>query len=183
MVSILAAIAFVGCGAQDSETSAGCILPPAGFSDRDLLGRWTSPPNPDSRFDILVFREDGLYKQIIHLDSPEYDYESGWLPWRIEYADDGVPYLYLTGMRLYAYLPGLLERGVVGGGDRYFLDWCRPVEMPGGKQIFQGIQMPPGEGVLTVHGVPSRFAQPPRGIRLELLAVSDNYGWYYELEE
>ena len=183
-VAILLGTIALGACAPDRKTESGCILPPQGFTQKELVGTWISYPRvAGNRFDTLVIRGDGFYRQIIHIDDPVFDYESEWLPWHLEYAEDGVPYLHLTGMRLYAYLPGLIEKGVIGGGDQYFLDWCRPVIMPGGKEIFEGVQMPPGIGVLVVKGTPNRFAQPPRGVTLEPLSVSDTYSWWYEVEE
>jgi len=139
--------------------------------------------NRDFGSDTLVIREDGLYKQTIDLKVPDFHYESDWLPWRLEYAEYGTAYLYLTGMRLYAFNPYLIEDGVVGGGDYSYLDFCRgPSVMPDGKEVYMGVQMPPGEGVLFVLSEPKRFVQPPRGFSLTLLPQSDTSSWYYELQ-
>ncbi len=84
-------------------------LPPAGFSEADLVGTWVATRLGDS--DTLVIREDGTYKQIIHVeytdytDEPDVDYESDWQPWWLEYHESGIPYLHLKGMRFCAINP------------------------------------------------------------------------------
>ena len=166
-----------------TDTTMPC-QPPEGFAEADLVGTWASIQKIDFGGDTLVIREDGLYKQTIDIKMPDFHYESDWQPWRVEYSENGVVYLHLTGMRLYAFNPNLIEEGVVGGGDAWFVDFCSgPVVMPDGKEVYPGVQMPPGEGVLVVQSVPKRFVQPPRGFHLSLLPVSDVSGWSYELQE
>jgi hypothetical protein len=121
-----------------------------------------------------MIRGDGLYKQIIHLDVPLFEYESDWLPWRIEYSDIGTPYLFLDGYRLYAFNPEFIDSETVGGGDGKWFDFCRRTRE----------RMPPGEGMLIVSGVPIRFNQPPRGIELSFPSYSpENSPWTYTLQE
>jgi hypothetical protein len=79
-----------------------CTPPPEGFSEQDLVGTWEGRSIGIS--DTLIIREDGTYKQIIHINyetEPDIDYETDWQPWRLEYVD-GIPYLHLEGMRLCA---------------------------------------------------------------------------------
>jgi hypothetical protein len=168
-----------------SEDTTLC-QPPEGFSEADLVGTWASMVNRDLRTDILVLRDDGLYRQAIDLKAYDFHYESDWLPWRVEYAEYGTAYLYLTGMRLYAYNPDWIEDGVVGGGDYSYLDFCRgPSVMPGGIEVYVGVHMPPGEGVLRVsRDLPLAFLhRSPRGFSLSLLPQSDTSSWFYELQD
>jgi hypothetical protein len=127
---------------------------------------------------LLIIREDGKYKQIINLKTPAVDYESDWLPWSIEYDENGLPYLHMEGMRLCAYAPDLIDCEQVGGGEEdqslfnagYWYDFCK-----------KEMTLMPNEGTLIVLGVPERFVQPPRGIELRLLMYTES-SWGYELE-
>jgi hypothetical protein len=171
------------CGVLSAGDSNPC-LPPPGFEEADLVGTWTSVENLENRSDTLILREDGFFKQIINIEEPEFHFESDWLPWRVEYAENGVVYVHLTGMRLYAFAPHLIGQEVVGGDGGTFLDFCQgAVLMPDGKEVFPGVTMPPGEGVLTVMSVSSQFVQPRRGIYLALLPVSETAGWSYQLQD
>jgi len=177
-------ILLAACSSGSEDTTP--CQPPEGFNEADLLGTWVSAQNRDFGSDILVIREDGLYKQTIDLKVPDFHYESDWLPWRLEYAEYGTAYLYLTGMRLYAFNPYLIEDGVVGGGDYSYLDFCRgPSVMPDGKEVYVGVQMPPGEGVLRVSTDPplAFLDRSPRGFVLSLLPQSDTSSWFYEVQE
>ena len=171
---LLVAILLCSCNSEE-EDSVGCTLPPEGFTKEDLIGTWvarylTTPKVSDT----LIIRGDGLYKQLIHLEVPAFDYESDWQPWRVEYNELGTPYLYMDGMLLYAYVPELIEKETIGGGDFYWTDLC----------LRKLIKMPPGEGVLIVEGVPTRFDQPPRGIELSTPSVSiEASPWTYILQE
>jgi hypothetical protein len=76
---------------------------PKGFSESDLSGTWVaSSIVPPQKFDTLILREDGTYKQIIHiehLEGPATDYETDWQPWWLEYDGNGIGYLHMQGMR------------------------------------------------------------------------------------
>lgn len=65
----------------------------------DLSGIWTAVTI--GRSDTLILMADGFYKQIVHIDTPETDYESEWLPWRIERLGN-IAYLRLDGLSLCA---------------------------------------------------------------------------------
>jgi hypothetical protein len=152
----------------------GCDLP-EDFTETDLLGTWEASykTTPKAR-DVLILRDDGYYKQTIHLEIPTFEYEGNWLPWRVEYSDTGIPYLFLEGYRLYAYRPNFIDDEIVGGSDGYWFDFCQRAE----------IQMPPGEGVLIVGGVPARWTQPPRGIEISFPGRSiENSPWIYTIQE
>ena len=60
---------------------------------------------------------------------------------------------------------------------------CNPTVPSDGGQGFAGVQMPKGEVLLTVTGVPISLVQPPRGIVLAVLPVSDAQSWTYRLKE
>jgi len=151
-----------------------CNLP-EGFTETDLVGTWkASYKTTPMSSDVLIFRDDGYYKQTIHLEIPTLEYEGDWLPWRIEYSETGIPYLFLEGYRLYAYRPNFIDGETVGGGDGYWFDFCQRAE----------IKMPPGLGVLIVAGVPARFKQPPRGIEISFPSRSiENSPWTYTIQE
>ena len=81
-------------------------LPSPDFSEADLVGTWWAGyASYPKRSDTLVIREDGTYKQTIHLDVPTVDYESDWQRWWLEYHTSGIPYLHLEGMRFCAINP------------------------------------------------------------------------------
>jgi len=151
-----------------------CPPPPEGFSKADLVGTWEAGV-PDQR-DTLVIREDGTYKQSIHIEFtslPPLDYESDWQPWWLEERENGIPYLHLEGMRLCAFNPGLSCDQA--GGDGH--DFCRNEQ----------IRME-NEGILLVMGVPKPRinlyggTDAPRGISLIFPAGSEN-SWAYDLKE
>ena len=170
---LLIAIFLGACGLNQGEVNV-CPPPPDGFSEADLVGAWTGGyVTPPKQTDTLIIREDGTYKQIIHMDVPAFDYESDWQAWRLEYAENGLPYLHLEGMRLCAYGGGeIIGCDQVGGGDNnYWYDFCQDDWV-----------MMPGEGVLIVVGVGKEFVQPPRGFNLILLQKGEDV-WGYHLQE
>jgi len=155
-------------------------LPPPGFEEKDLVGNWTAYGLGENS-DRLLISDDGLYKQIIHVEYPAYDYQSEWLPWRIEKAENGVVYLHLTGWNTYGFAPHRISADVIGSNG-VFLDFCQPRSPVIRKPVLQvGVRMPPGEMVFTVRNAPVPFVQPPRGINLSV-DLTDISGWTYELE-
>jgi hypothetical protein len=107
-----------------NSSNQECILPPEGFSEADLVGTWVATRGSDT--DTLIIREDGKYKQTIHIeyiDRPDVHYESDWLPWWLEYSESGIPYLHLEGMRLCAAESVSCDQ--VGGGNVKWYDICR----------------------------------------------------------
>lgn len=168
---LLSAILINSCSIFGFD-STRCKLP-NDFTEDDLIGMWVKEKLDLAR-DTLIIREDGFFKQIIHLSLPVFDYESEWLTWEIEYSEPVIPYLYLTGYRLYAFDPDLISSELVGGGDGYWWDFCRS----------DRLHVPPGEGVLIVSGVPWHYKQPPRGIEISFPGRSnENSPWTYTLEE
>ena len=143
-----------------SNQEKGCTPPPEDFTEADLAGVW-EVGFPEFN-DTLIIRENGTYKQIIHDEFEAFDYESDWQPWRIEYRDNGIPFLYLEGMRM-CVTAQMLYCNVVGGGTGLWIDHCR-----NGRSV----GMPAGEGVLMVIGTAERFTQPPRGFRLSPFSKS-----------
>jgi len=151
-----------------------CEGPPEGFSQTDLVGTWEAGV-PEQR-DTLILREDGKYRQLVHVQlatRPPVDYESDWQEWWLENQDNGIPYLHLEGMRLCGFNPEL-SCGQAGGGGH---DFCRNTSL---KMS--------GEGILLVLGVPRPIVSWPgstfaaRGISLMLPAGSEN-SWGYTLKD
>jgi hypothetical protein len=159
------------------EKRDGCKPPPQNFTKVDLVGTWwagyVSSPKVD---DTLIIRADGTYKQTIFLEYdtlPDVYYESDWLPWRIEYFDDGIPYLHLEGMRLCAHNPDI-SCDQPGGGEQdwhafnqgEWLDYCRDEWM-----------LQENEGILLVLG-----AINGDGIELAGLTATPLDAWIYRLQ-
>jgi hypothetical protein len=153
----------------DINPSWNCLKPPV----KDLIGTWYS--GGPMRNETLVFREDGTYKQTIHIGyvyKPNLDYESGWQPWRTEYTDHGL-YIYLKGMSLCGYAPDLENCKHATEAKGLWRDFCGN---NGGEE-----RTTDNEGILIVMGVPA-LIQPPRGIQLETMTL-DEFPWGYELKE
>jgi hypothetical protein len=168
---------FVLAGCVSEAKKTACPPPKEGFTEADVIGTWVATHLNFSR-DTLIIREDGKYKQIIHLEIPLTDYESDWLPWSIEHDENGLPYLHMEEMRLCAYAPDLISCDQIGGSGEdeslfnggYWYDFCK-----------DEMVLMQDEGVLIVVGVPEQFAQPPKGIRLRLLMYTES-SWVYELQ-
>lgn len=172
--------------ACSSNQPAGCPLPPKGFSEADLIGSWKSI---EARGDtIITIREDGRYKQTVYVERTGFNHETDWLPWRVTYSEQGLPYLHLEGYLICAYWYQL-ECGTASAGieplplgdtkdpfadEAYWFDFCQE------KWV-----RTPGEGVFMVFGVPAQFTQPPRGISLVPFTKSPdtNTGPDFELRE
>ena len=161
-------IFLFACGANQAK---GCNPLPAGFSTADLIGTWTVRHLDES--DTLVIRANGTYKQTIHLTNPSFDYESAWLPWRIEYAEGGPPYLHMFGIRLCAYGDREIVRcDQTGGGDASpWYDFCRKTGLP-----------MVGEGLLLIIGPPDGSSQTPGDVALFSLQKGEDV-WAYERVE
>ena len=165
---IFGALLLVACNSSPTPDKSGCLPPKDGFAEANLYGTWSHESLGDT--DTLVFREGNTYKQILHVKSRQFDYESDWQSWRIEYADNGIPYIHLEGMRLCAYFR---EMGCdqAGGGEGNWYDFCQE------KLITM-----PGEGVLMALSVPEQFKQPLRGINLKLPTKYTEGVWWYEFQ-
>jgi hypothetical protein len=158
LVILLMSLTTVFCMVEFTDatyqppTPEGCILPPEGFSESDLIGTWVGSRIDDT--DTLIIRSDGKYKQIIHMENPTVDFESDWQPWWLEYYESGTPYLHLEGMRLCVAEPEMDCEQPGGGQD----PWRSACDDRSGFLI--------NEGILAVIGTPKEFRQPPRGITL-----------------
>jgi hypothetical protein len=107
---------------QEPTISPGCPYPPKDFSSSDLVGTWIAG-RPDWS-DTLIIKENGTYKQKLHLRSNTvtYDYESEWLAWRLEPQSNSVPYLHLKGYRVCAYwTESVVIRLAVGKAGQTFV--------------------------------------------------------------
>ncbi len=92
------------------------------IDENKLVGTWFAG-NPDHS-DTLIIRDDGLYKQIVHIEFPEQspiDYESDWQSWRLERSKENTVYLHLDGMRFCGMNSAISCS--VRDGDGY--DFCR----------------------------------------------------------
>jgi len=159
---------------DSTKYQQGCPLPPDGFSKSDLSGTWYAG-GPD-RSDTLIIREDGTYKQIIHIGYPNkgaFDYESDWQPWWLEYAETGRPYLYMMGMRLCAYSGDDKDCETIGGGETG--KWYDPCQQAWAQMS--------GKGVLIVMGSPRLSIQTPqpRDVSLILLRRGEDVWGYGKL--
>jgi len=146
-----------------------CLKPPV----KDLIGTWYS--GGPMRNETLIFRGDGTYKQIIHVEyasKPDLDYESGWQPWRTEYTNQGL-YIYLKSMSLCAYAPDLADCQHAAGKKGLWRNYC---DNTNGEE-----KVTDDEGILIVMGVPA-LIQPPRGIQLRTMTL-DEFPWGYDLKE
>ena len=171
-VLVLLACLFTSCNTcKQSEQSDSCGPPITNFDIKDLFGEWKTGISSDN--DTLILKEDGTYKQIIHVESSSsnFDYESSWLPWSMSISDQGIPYLHLDGMRLCVYWEGM-DCQITGEGKSYWYDFCK-------KEWLQT----PGEGVLLVLGPPKGIKLPPPGISLFALGKSTDGVTVYELQK
>lgn len=169
-VIIASAIVIFACSSESEQSK--CTPVPEKFSEKDLVGTWFAGSVSDPvRNDTLIIRDNGTYKQIIHIGTPLFDYESEWLSWWLEYGENGIAYLHLEEMRLCAYWPSM-DCQELGGGDIYWYDFCQE----------QWLQTP-NEGIIMVLGIPKRFTQTPRGIDLFLLRKFSESAWKYELQQ
>jgi hypothetical protein len=148
MIILLLASMFCCCYfiafSDEEEQGRGCTPMPEGFSKADLVGTWvaSSLVHPQI-FDTLILREDGMYKQIIHiehLEGPATEYETDWQPWRLEYDGTDIGYLHMQGMRKCAIL-----------GSQY-CDWLSSEETSTWDFcLHRWLKEAPGETILLVN--------------------------------
>lgn len=108
------------------------------FSESSLIGHWGG--SRETAWDsTIIIREDGRYKQILCIERTGFKYESDWLPWRVTYSDQGLPYLHLEGLLMCAYWGQMdcstgetniepVEVGDTGDpftGEYYWYDYCQ----------------------------------------------------------
>ena len=153
-------------GACRREEPSTCPLPPPEFSEADLIGTWSAIGSQGNN--TILISADGQYRQFMSVQRTGFKYESSWLPWRITYSDQGLPYLHLKGLLMCAYWDQMDCTGETGiepftPGDTkdpfanttYWYDGCQK------KWIDT-----PGEAVFMIFGVQSTFIMPSRGIML-----------------
>ena len=151
---VVSVLFLAGCGSTDSsdeDSTSPCKPPPTEFSESDLIGTWEA--GLLDHHDTLILREDGKYKQIIHIENPPFDYESEWYSWWVEYDQNGIPYVHLENMRMCVYWSGLGCNQSGGGGQWY--DYCQD----------EWISMPAGEGILIAI-VQENYTQSLYGFQL-----------------
>lgn len=124
IVTFLVVFLLAACG---SEEMSECSQPPEGFSSSSLVGTWGG--TIDTAWDsTIVIREDGRYKQSMNIQRTGFKYESDWLPWRLEYSQQGVPYLHLEGMMLcgaYYYVIECTDKTALTGVGTNWYDACK----------------------------------------------------------
>jgi hypothetical protein len=170
---VLLVVACLAVGIYQVVADRGCTRPPKDFTEDDLIGTWYY--GGPKRNDTLIIRNDGTYKQIVHIEhyeEPATDYKSDWQSWWVEYTGNGIPYLHLEGMRMCAHI-SYSKCDKAGGSGGAWWDFCEE----------ETVYLPPGEGVLMVLGVPKRFEQPPRGIELAPFSLSIDFVASYEFIE
>ena len=158
--------------ALEPRSGLPCTSPPRTFSQADLIGTWEAGV-PRQR-DTLIIREDGTYKQLVHIEYtnlPSVDFESDWQAWWLEERESGIPYLHLQGMRQCGLNPEISCDQIGGGGH----DFCRNAQVPMDN-----------EGILLVLGVPRPLihffgTDAPRGITVVFPAGSET-SWDYSLK-
>jgi hypothetical protein len=169
LIWMFTAILLAACSSTQDEEKSGCLPPQKGFAEADLIGTWFNESGGYT--DKLILREDGKYKQIIHIEVGNIDYESDWQDWWIEYAGSDIHYLRLAGLRACAYVRGM-DCIPVEEVKAFWYDFCQD------KAIFMS-----EAGVLMVLRVPERFEQPPHGIELVFPLAYEEDTWRYELQE
>lgn len=161
---------FLFACALSEKNQDGCTLPPDNFSESTLVGTWVARDRGVT--DTLIIKKENLYKQVIHSDNPVIDYESGWQKWKLESNDNAIPYLFLDGLRMCAYL---MEQNCdrAGSDGGFWWDFCEK----------KGVDMPLGGGVLIVDGIPGS-KQQVTGVWLTLpVRFTDAGAWTYEWQE
>ena len=150
---------LVACNkSSQNGVLTNCPLPPLEFIPENLVGTWKT--GWSKRNDTLIIKENGTYKQIIHVETPAYDYESDWLPWTLEETENGIPKLHLVGMRLCVYWPQA-DCAQPGGGESDCYDFCSE----------EWMQMN-NEGILLVLGPPEKITLPSPSVSLFALTKS-----------
>jgi hypothetical protein len=103
---------------------------PETFRESDLVGTWEVTREAGMSWDVIVFREDGTYKQMYQKSNGE-RYESPWNRWWLEHRSSGGVYVHLEGMRHCFSSMENCDRTEGGGGNGLFWDYCedRVLEM------------------------------------------------------
>jgi hypothetical protein len=156
LIPLLLCLLVSGCLDSQGQQleSLRCIPPPSGFSQSDLVGTWVG--ERFGNIDTLIIRSNGQYRQVIRSNESSIAFDGEWLPWRLDYETEGLPYIHLERMRLCAYWTEM-ECSEEGGGNLIWYDPCKGA----------WFKMP-NEGVLIALGYPKGFEPPPRGFELHL---------------
>lgn len=177
---VMGVIALLSGCVPVQEEEIGCRPPPQNFTEANLVGIWWTgfvrSPKVD---DYLEIRADGTYKQTIYIeysDIPSVYYESDWLPWSIEYFDDGIPYLHLQGLRLCAHIRNM-SCDQAGGGEK---DWDAFNEGEWYDSCRDKWLIQKDEGILRVLGA-TYDGWTNDGIELAALTVNPLDSWIYRL--
>ena len=180
LVSIATIVVLSSCLFSE-EIKIQCRPPRKDFTEADLVGTWwagyVSSPKVD---DYLEIRADGTYKQTIYIEFseiPSVYYESAWLPWWIEYFDDGIPYLHLEGLRLCAHT-GNENCDQAGGGEK---DWYAFNENEWYDSCRDEWLLQVDEGILRVLGA-TYDGWTDNGIELSALTVNPLDSWNYRFQ-
>ncbi len=124
VIMVLATILLATCKAEEPS---GCPRPPDGFSSASLVGTWGG--TIDTAWDsTIIISADGRYKQIMSIKRTGFKYESDWLPWHLEYSQQGVAYLHLKSMMLcgaYYYDVECTEKNAITGFGTNWYDACQ----------------------------------------------------------
>lgn len=120
---VLVALFFLSsCAITQARNNDTQCQSPENFEVSDILGTWeTGLPE---RKDTLIINADGTYKQIIHVESISFDYESDLEHWSIEKSSDNLHYLHLENMRLCIYWNGF-ECDRTSKEDIGWYDFCK----------------------------------------------------------
>jgi len=172
-------VALSGCAPAEVEIT--CRPPRPDFTEADLVGTWwagfRSSPRVD---DYLEIRADGTYRQTIYIEYseiPSVHYESEWLPWYLEYFDDGIPYIHLEGLRLCAHIPNM-SCDQAGGGEK---DWHAFNENEWYDSCRDKWLVQENEGILRILGA-VYDGWTDDGIELAALTVSPLDSWVYRFQ-
>ena len=113
---------------EQQESASRCSPPAENFSEENLAGIWVA--GNSSHTDTLTISPNGTYKQVVHVEfadgSSPIDYESNWQPWHLEYSEENIPYLHLTGMRFCGMNTDISCETLDGGG----YDFCKDKYLP-----------------------------------------------------
>lgn len=161
---ICLASGVLACGPQSPSSSQPSLLPPANFSEADLVGTWQAIYG-GSDTDSITIEADGMFRQVFTTPYG-YHYESSANQWWIEKRPSGCIYLHLSNMRYYA---GTIEKaeGMANGVPVHLIEVCENRVLEVSTEL-----------VLAVTSADTL----PRGIRLaQLKADADTNDVYFIL--
>jgi hypothetical protein len=145
------------------HTRCDSHLPSEDLRTTDLIGTWVAGFSDET--DTLILREDNKYKQIIHSERRNINYQTEWQEWQLEREESGFVYLHLKGMRMC----GLDSLRSCEDVDYNGYDFCS------GRSVVMK-----GEGILLV--LYQQEDGPFAGLRLFFPLGSENV-WVYEFQK